>query len=151
MDDGLRLFFSPHRNFRLVAHAAVRLADRNAGHGSSLIGSLCLGCSAESRLGSQSTVPLLRSYIASLSQPLLVASRSRIVARLSVEKPTTHELYCLSINLFPYQHRHRRTAAKTLIQQRMKQAGVRWSREGALSLLAFCDSLLSDCWHQIPI
>ena len=43
LDDGLRLFFPPHRNPRLVAHAAVRLADRKAGDGACLIGSLRLG------------------------------------------------------------------------------------------------------------
>ena len=43
------------------------------------------------------------------------------------------------------------SAAKTLIQQRMKQAGMRWSRDGAQAMLALRARLLSDRWHVIPI
>lgn len=43
------------------------------------------------------------------------------------------------------------SAAKTLIQQRMKQAGMRWSRDGAHAMLALRARLLSDRWHEIPI
>ena len=43
------------------------------------------------------------------------------------------------------------SAAKTLVQQRMKQAGMRWSRTGAQSLLALRARLLSDRWHDLPI
>ena len=43
------------------------------------------------------------------------------------------------------------SAAKTLIQQRMKQAGMRWSRDGAQAMLALRARLLSDRWHQMPI
>ena len=43
------------------------------------------------------------------------------------------------------------SAAKTLIQQRMKQAGMRWSRNGAQAMLALRARLLSDRWHDIPI
>ena len=43
------------------------------------------------------------------------------------------------------------SAAKTLIQQRMKQAGMRWSRDGAQAMLALRARLLSDRWHEIPI
>ena len=42
------------------------------------------------------------------------------------------------------------SAAKTLIQQRMKQAGMRWSRFGAQAMLALRARLLSDRWHEIP-
>ena len=42
------------------------------------------------------------------------------------------------------------SAAKTLIQQRMKQAGMRWSRDGAQAMLALRARLLSDRWHKIP-
>ena len=43
------------------------------------------------------------------------------------------------------------SAAKTLVQQRMKQAGMRWSRDGAQSMLALRARLLSNRWHEIPI
>jgi hypothetical protein len=43
------------------------------------------------------------------------------------------------------------SAAKTLVQQRMKQAGMRWSRHGAQTMLALRARLLSDRWHEIPI
>ena len=43
------------------------------------------------------------------------------------------------------------SAAKTLVQQRMKQAGMRWSRNGAQAMLALRARLLSDRWHDIPI
>jgi len=43
------------------------------------------------------------------------------------------------------------SAAKTLIQQRMKQAGMRWSRNGAQAMLALRARLLSQRWHEIPI
>lgn len=43
------------------------------------------------------------------------------------------------------------SAAKTLVQQRMKQAGMRWSRTGAQSMLALRARLLSDRWHELPI
>ena len=43
------------------------------------------------------------------------------------------------------------SAAKTLVQHRMKQAGMRWSRPGAQAMLALRARLLSDRWHQIPI
>ena len=43
------------------------------------------------------------------------------------------------------------SAAKTLVQQRMKQAGMRWSRPGAQAMLALRARLLSDRWHEIPI
>ena len=43
------------------------------------------------------------------------------------------------------------SAAKTLIQQRMKQAGMRWSRDGAQAMLALRARLLSERWHEIPI
>ena len=43
------------------------------------------------------------------------------------------------------------SAAKTLIQQRMKQAGMRWSRDGAQAMLALRARLRSERWHEIPI
>ena len=43
------------------------------------------------------------------------------------------------------------SAAKTLIQQRMKQAGMRWSRNGAQAMLSLRARLLSHRWHEIPI
>ena len=43
------------------------------------------------------------------------------------------------------------SAAKTLVQQRMKQSGMRWSRDGAQAMLARRVRLLSDRWHEIPI
>ena len=42
------------------------------------------------------------------------------------------------------------SAAKTLIQQRMKQAGRRLSRDGAQTMLALRARLLSNRWHEIP-
>ncbi len=43
------------------------------------------------------------------------------------------------------------SAAKTLVQQRMKQAGIHWSRHGAQAMLALRARLLSDRWHEIHI
>lgn len=43
------------------------------------------------------------------------------------------------------------SAAKTVVQQRMKQAGMRWSRRGAQAMLALRASLLSNRWHDAPI
>jgi len=42
------------------------------------------------------------------------------------------------------------SAAKTLVQQRMKQAGMRWSRNGAQSMLALRARLFSDRWLHLP-
>jgi hypothetical protein len=43
------------------------------------------------------------------------------------------------------------SAAKTLVQQRMKQAGMRWSRTGAQAMLALRARLFSDRWHDLPV
>jgi hypothetical protein len=40
------------------------------------------------------------------------------------------------------------SACKVVVQQRMKQAGMRWSRTGAQAMLALRCALLSDRWHQ---
>lgn len=42
------------------------------------------------------------------------------------------------------------SACKTVVQARMKQAGMRWSRNGAQSMLALRCLLLSDRWHEFP-
>jgi hypothetical protein len=43
------------------------------------------------------------------------------------------------------------SAAKIVVQQRMKQAGMRWSRPGAQAMLALRTRLLSDRWQELPI
>jgi hypothetical protein len=43
------------------------------------------------------------------------------------------------------------SAAKTVVQQRMKQAGMRWGRPGAQAMLALRSRLLSDRWHDLPV
>jgi hypothetical protein len=40
------------------------------------------------------------------------------------------------------------SACKVVVQQRMKQAGMRWSRKGAQAMLALRCALLSDRWRQ---
>lgn len=40
------------------------------------------------------------------------------------------------------------SACKVVVQQRMKQAGMRWSRPGAQAMLALRCVLLSDRWHH---
>lgn len=40
------------------------------------------------------------------------------------------------------------SACKVLVQQRMKQAGMRWSRDGAQAMLALRSVLLSDRWDE---
>jgi hypothetical protein len=40
------------------------------------------------------------------------------------------------------------SACKVVVQQRMKQAGMRWSRKGAQAMLALRCTLLSDRWQQ---
>ena len=40
------------------------------------------------------------------------------------------------------------SACKVVVQQRMKQAGMRWSRSGAQTMLALRCALLSDRWHD---
>lgn len=42
------------------------------------------------------------------------------------------------------------SACKTVVQARMKQAGMRWSRHGAQAMLALRTLLLSDRWHELP-
>jgi len=43
------------------------------------------------------------------------------------------------------------SACKTVVQARMKQAGMRWSREGAQAMLALRCLLLSDRWRELPV
>ena len=43
------------------------------------------------------------------------------------------------------------SACKTVVQARMKQAGMRWSRNGAQSILALRCLLLSDRWHELSL
>jgi len=43
------------------------------------------------------------------------------------------------------------SAAKTIVQQRMKQAGMRWSRSGAQAMLALRSRLFSQRWHELPL
>ncbi len=40
------------------------------------------------------------------------------------------------------------SACKVVVQQRMKQAGMRWSRSGAQAMLALRSTLLSGRWHD---
>lgn len=42
------------------------------------------------------------------------------------------------------------SACKTVVQARMKQAGMRWSRPGAQAMLALRALLLSDRWQELP-
>jgi hypothetical protein len=42
------------------------------------------------------------------------------------------------------------SACKTVVQARMKQAGMRWSRTGAQAMLALRALLLSDRWDELP-
>jgi hypothetical protein len=41
------------------------------------------------------------------------------------------------------------SACKTVVEQRLKQAGMRWSIEGAQAILALRSSLLSDRWDEM--
>jgi hypothetical protein len=41
------------------------------------------------------------------------------------------------------------SACKLVMQERMKQAGMRWSRDGAQAMLALRSVLLSDCWDDV--
>jgi hypothetical protein len=41
------------------------------------------------------------------------------------------------------------SACKTVVQARMKQSGMRWSRQGAQSMLALRCLLLSNRWHDL--
>jgi hypothetical protein len=41
------------------------------------------------------------------------------------------------------------SACKLVMQERMKQAGMRWSRDGAQAMLALRSVLLSDRWDQV--
>ena len=43
------------------------------------------------------------------------------------------------------------SAAKTFVRQRIKQAGMHWSRNGAHAIIALRARLLSHRWHEIPI
>lgn len=43
------------------------------------------------------------------------------------------------------------SAAKTVVQQRMKQAGMQWSRDGAQAMLALRSRLLSRRWDNFPL
>jgi hypothetical protein len=41
------------------------------------------------------------------------------------------------------------SACKTVVQARMKQSGMRWTRHGVQSMLALRCLLLSNRWHQL--
>lgn len=41
------------------------------------------------------------------------------------------------------------SACKRVMQERMKQAGRRWSRDGAQAMLALRSILLSDRWNDV--
>jgi len=41
------------------------------------------------------------------------------------------------------------SACKLVMQERMKQAGMRWSREGAQAMLALRGVLLSERWDEV--
>jgi hypothetical protein len=41
------------------------------------------------------------------------------------------------------------SACKVVVQERMKQAGMRWSRKGAQAMLALRSVLLSDRWDEV--
>ena len=43
------------------------------------------------------------------------------------------------------------SAAKTVVQARMKQAGMRWSRNGAQAMLSLRCLLLSNRWHELDL
>jgi hypothetical protein len=43
------------------------------------------------------------------------------------------------------------SACKTVVQARMKQAGMRWSRRGAQAMLALRCLLLSNRWHELRL
>lgn len=43
------------------------------------------------------------------------------------------------------------SACKLVVQQRMKQAGMRWSRNGAQAMLALRSALLSDRWTSVNL
>jgi hypothetical protein len=42
------------------------------------------------------------------------------------------------------------SACKTVVQARLKQAGMRWSRTGATAMLTLRSLSLSDRWHHLP-
>jgi hypothetical protein len=42
------------------------------------------------------------------------------------------------------------SACKTVVQARMKLAGMRWSRKGATAMLSLRTLSLSDRWHELP-
>jgi hypothetical protein len=41
------------------------------------------------------------------------------------------------------------SACKVVVQERMKQAGMRWSRDGAQAMLALRCALLSERWDAV--
>jgi hypothetical protein len=41
------------------------------------------------------------------------------------------------------------SACKTVVQARMKLAGMRWSRKGATAMLSLRSLSLSDRWHEL--
>jgi hypothetical protein len=41
------------------------------------------------------------------------------------------------------------SACKTVVQARMKQSGMRWSRQGAQAMLALRSLLLSERWDEL--
>lgn len=43
------------------------------------------------------------------------------------------------------------SACKTVVQARLKQAGMRWSRDGAQAMISLRCLLLSNRWHELPI
>ena len=142
LDDGLR-FFPPHRNPRLTCCSSWQIGRR-------------WPASSEASAWVDQKAALARGQLHLFFRRILrlypnPADAPPEVKRRLMEKPPTMSYAAYRKAGFPISSGTVESAAKTLIQQRMKQAGMRWSRDGAQAMLALRARLLSDRWHEIPI
>jgi hypothetical protein len=81
------------------------------------------------------------------SQPLPKAVREAVVYLFHHRKRMDYAAYRLAG--FPIGSGTIESACKTVVQARMKLAGMRWSRTGATAMLTLRSLSLSDRWHEL--
>lgn len=82
------------------------------------------------------------------SQPLPKAVREAVVYLFHNRRRMDYASYRQAG--FPIGSGTIESACKTVVQARMKQAGMRWSRTGATAMLTLRSLSLSDRWHDLP-
>jgi hypothetical protein len=83
------------------------------------------------------------------SQPLPKVVREAVLYLFHNRKRMDYAAYRLAG--FPIGSGTIESACKTVVQARMKLAGMRWSRPGATAMLTLRSLSLSDRWHELSI